>query len=1114
MRFFVAASPLFTRPAHPRHPSTKTIRPPRRILATSATALLALAFLPTGAHATPGTWDDGGTPSANWSTDTNWVGDVIPVNGDNLDFSAHAGVANLTVNHDIVASSFGSITFTNKQFTIGGSGLALSGGIFNNSAVTQTITFSAGNALALNASQQFNAQGGALVVTSSVNFSPNVVLTVTGALNTTLSGLLVGNATNSITKNGAGILTLSAANVYGGTTTLAFGTLSAQNATALGTSTLALNGGTLDFGGANAVSLANPVTIGGDFTFSTTAAAGNGHLTGNIALGAVTHTVTVADAHTITWDGIVSGTAGITFAGTSLSYAGAAANTYSGLTTVGSGFHLKLFKNAGVNALAGDVLVQNGGRLTMGASEQIADTATVTLEAGATARILNNGTETIGTLNGAGTFDINGGGPVGTATVRVGAGIFSGVLSSTSNTSDFVKLTSGTLTLSGANTYTGATKVERGTLLLGVNNTLPVGTDVTIHDATGAGSAVLDLNGFNQTVKSLTFIAPSIGSNVALHGGVLTLGGDIFLVNNTTNPGTAGVSVIQANGNAASALDLGGATRTFFIAGQSHNGIDLAVEGVIQGTGGVVINATPSTSNGSEGGVFFQAANTYTGATTVARGRLTTQAVGALPTTTDLILGTAASAFTGDLELRGVSQTVNSIALAAGNTGGVNNYITTSAAFGPATFTVSSTTTDSTFAGLITGPVTLVKDGDRNVLDTTLTLTAANTYTGDTKVNDGTTKVGIDNALPVARNVIVNRPNGDGNATFDVNGFNQTVNDLHLIAPTTNNGADTKVTIGVGKLTVTGAISLDDNTTDNGNGEPGEISSTTGFLELNGGLRNINVAGNNLNHDLTISAIVQNGGINFTGMESASVGGQFGTLQLTRVNTYAGGTVINDGIVAITNDNNLGAVAGQVTFNDFAGGIPSALRFDSAVLLVAGRTLFLGSNGTLDPNGLTSTVASLVTGGGILIIDHINNQSTPGGRVILTNLANSHSGGTAIFDGTTLQVSSAAPLGSGPIYFDGGGILNAAGNLVTNKSVILAPQTALGGSGTGKSVFDASAGTVSKLDGVISGIGQLTKIGAGELTLTARIAMKAALTLILAPSRSAAIMRWAKAMWS
>ncbi|MFA6960150.1 MAG: PEP-CTERM sorting domain-containing protein [Opitutaceae bacterium] len=56
------------------------------------------------------------------------------------------------------------------------------------------------------------------------------------------------------------------------------------------------------------------------------------------------------------------------------------------------------------------------------------------------------------------------------------------------------------LTISGANTYTGRTVVNSGTLALGANNTLPTGTDVRI-DKTGT---LRVNNGFSQLVRSLS----------------------------------------------------------------------------------------------------------------------------------------------------------------------------------------------------------------------------------------------------------------------------------------------------------------------------------------------------------------------------------------------------------------------------------------------------------------------------------------------------------------------------------------------------------------------------------------------------------------------------------
>lgn len=80
----------------------------------------------------------------------------------------------------------------------------------------------------------------------------------------TISGIISGNG--GFTKEGAGTLTLTGANTYSGTTTVANGTLSVSTDGALGNSAVTINGGTLEVNGGNernANILRGDVTING-----------------------------------------------------------------------------------------------------------------------------------------------------------------------------------------------------------------------------------------------------------------------------------------------------------------------------------------------------------------------------------------------------------------------------------------------------------------------------------------------------------------------------------------------------------------------------------------------------------------------------------------------------------------------------------------------------------------------------------------------------------------------------------------------------------------------------------------------------------------------------------
>jgi autotransporter-associated beta strand protein len=106
------------------------------------------------------------------------------------------------------------------------------------------------------------------------------------------------------------------------------------------------------------------------------------------------------------------------------------------------------------------------------------------------------------TLNATGTFDTQ-------ANTDALAGVISGP-------GGLTKAGSGILALNAANTYTGPTTINAGTLQTGVANALSTATAVTV-----ASGATFNLNSFNQSIGSLAG-----GGNVALGAANLTTGND------------------------------------------------------------------------------------------------------------------------------------------------------------------------------------------------------------------------------------------------------------------------------------------------------------------------------------------------------------------------------------------------------------------------------------------------------------------------------------------------------------------------------------------------------------------------------------------------------------
>ena len=614
------------------------------------------------------------------------VGSPTITNNATLQFfnNSTAGAANITNNGLINFGDFssaGSATIT-----------ANSGGhtYFSGNASGGTANLIANGTGVVDFSQLVSAGTTAGSFQGSGNFFlGSKTITVGGNnLSTTVSGVIAdggiaGGAGGALVKEGAGILTLTSANTYSGGTTITGGFINFNAASNLGTGAITLNGGGLQWAGGATTDISSRLaplglagatfdTNGNNVTFAT-GLSGDGGIT---KTGAGTLKFTAGNAYT--------GATNIN-GGTLL---GGAANVFSAAsaTTVHAGGTLDLGGFAQtINALtlAGGTLQhgQLAGAITStgGTISAVTGTANLTTTAGTTmltgangysgATNINGGTLLGGnanafsavsatTVNTGGTLDLgNFAQTINALTLAGGTlttGSLTGAITSLGGTVKAIggavslTTTSGTTTLSGANSYTGATAINAGILLGGNANAFSAASTTTVN-----AGGTLDLGGFAQIINTLTLAGGAVqngqlggtitsaggtvsgvggGANLITTGGTTTLSG----VNSYTGATTInGGTLLGGNANAFSAasattinqngtLDLGGLA-------QSINAVTLAggtlthglLTGAITSTGGTISTLGGSAALTTTGGTTtLIGANTYTGPTNVNAGTL------------------------------------------------------------------------------------------------------------------------------------------------------------------------------------------------------------------------------------------------------------------------------------------------------------------------------------------------------------------------------------------------------------------------------------------------------------------------------------------------------------
>ena len=251
-------------------------------------------------------------------------------------FGAGNGVSSGTISQ---AAGGGGLGAGGAIFVMDGATLTIAGTLTVNN---NTVTGGTGGTGAAGTAEDGSAFGDGVFLQGSgtLTFNPDTGNTQTLANTITDQAGSGGTGSWALTKNGAGTLTLSAANSYSGATNLSAGTLSLSGSGTLGNAAGALNltGGTLDLG-TTTQTRTGTITLNG-------ATVSNGTLSSSGSF----------DTQSGTISAVLAGTGALAKTGTgTVTLSGA--NTYSGTTTVSAG---RLAVNG---SIASAVTVANGATL-------------------------------------------------------------------------------------------------------------------------------------------------------------------------------------------------------------------------------------------------------------------------------------------------------------------------------------------------------------------------------------------------------------------------------------------------------------------------------------------------------------------------------------------------------------------------------------------------------------------------------------------------------------------------------------------------------------------------------------------------------------------------------
>lgn len=1007
------------------------------------------------------------------------------------------------------ASTFNrTLTISAGTVSIGGGGTtgAWSGDIANNAALvfnrsdastypgvisgTGTVTKQGGGTLSLTGSSTtagtFNISAGTLSIGNggsggvwSGDISNSASLIFDHNTATTFGGVISG--AGSVTKQGAGTLSLTGASTSTGTLTVNGGVLSLGNGGATGSvagNVSVATGAALQFNRSGTTTYSSVVSgagsiikAGGDtlmltgtntFTGSAMVTGGTLSIGNNSTAGSIAADVNVSSGATlqfyrtdsVTFSPVISGSGSVIKQGTStLTLTGASTGT--GTLTVQSGT-LNLGNGGTSGSFAGDLSVQPGAALVFNRSDDVTVSSVISgsgsvTKSGANTPTLTGANSASNVLTiAAGTVDIGGGGASGlwSGNISNSASLifsrstdlfFGGVISGTGTVT---KTGSSTLSFTGSHSSTGTLAVNGGMLSVGTGGvTGSIASDVSV-----SAGAVLQFNRsanltYNGVVSGAGTLVKAGTGEISLTG-ANTLTGGITVSAGTLNVGNGGTTgSIATNVSVSSGASL-----------EFDRSNALTYSQVISGGGSVVKSGSATLT--------LDGANTNTGTFTVGGGTLSVGSggtAGSLASHVNLATSTSILAFnrsdnvtyagatsgqggvtknlSGTLTLTGANASSGTLTIAAGtvNIGGGTSTGAWSGSINNSGSLVFNRSTDSTFSGAIGGAGSVTKMGG-----STLSLTGDSTGTGLLTVSAGTLSIGAGGTL----GTIASDAAASAGATLR---FNRSDNSTYGGVVS---GDGTLAKIGAGRIsftgmhTFTGSILVNEGTVSLGNGGTSGSIATDVSVGSAAGLQF------NRSDAVTFNKVISGSG-NVTKFAD-------NTLVLTGNSTNTGTFTVSSGTLSLGE----GGTSGMWSGNISAQGALVFNRSDnvtcSGVISGGGPLTKLGAN-TLILTGENTFSNSLTVSAGTLQIGDGTSGSISGGIV---------DNGSVVFMRSNTVINPGNLSGTGSVTMTGGGSLTVTGAWSNTGGV-----SATGGS----KIFVGNGGTTGSISGnvTLSGSSQL-----------------------------------------